>query len=221
MMPIYRLMLPFIFLLCGGLSLQAQEQLQLAPPLIRYDSLFFSDTAYAELIFGMPGAAIKFELQFGSVKFTNQTYSAPIKIHRSATLYYWTTHPDYKASKIQEANFFQRSKANFTVLDMTAPNALHPGNNVESLSDDLKADKSVTDPNWLGFSDSMVVLRIAPEEWPLEALVLSTLEHQEASVFLPRRVEVSAVDHKGNSTAFPTIVLEPEIRNPGPSYQLI
>ena len=198
-----------------------QEKLQLAPPLLQTDAFFFEDTTYAEIIFGMPEAEVKFELHYGKVKFTNQTYKAPVNIHRTAAFYYWSSHPDYKASAIQKAYFFKKSKAKFTVLDLTTPNKLHPGKNHETLNDGIKAERDFIDPAWMGFADSLIIIRIVPENWPVESLVLSTLEQQNASVFLPKRVEVSIIDHKNQVTILEPILFEPEIRVAEPSYQLI
>ena len=75
----------FVMLLFAGNYCKAQSSVQLAPPLMKYYSVFFKDASIVELKFAQPGTQIHYTLNNQQPTEQDQVYSKPIRVKKSFT----------------------------------------------------------------------------------------------------------------------------------------
>src|ERR1700741_4505489 len=63
-----------------------QPAFQFAPPMLKYESAFFSGTTSFEVIFNQPGAEIRYTLNGNEPTEKDALYSAPVRINKKTTV---------------------------------------------------------------------------------------------------------------------------------------
>src|SRR6476646_1787228 len=76
----YKYLFALLFLYCNA---SAQKKFQLAPPLIKYTSIFFDDRLKVPIVFEQPGAYITYTIDEETSK--AKKYNKPILINKELT----------------------------------------------------------------------------------------------------------------------------------------
>ena len=173
------------------LSLLQEEEVRLAEPMVKIDSLIFKESAQVDLSFGLAGTKILYTLDTDPQK----EYSTPITVSKSCKLKVQTTMEGYKPSHIRTIQFVKVSdKLNGAKVEVSpSPSDNYPGNGASTLIDMQKGNYSFRDgQKWLGFQEKTVTIDIElTEETEFSKVYVSFLTDHSAWIFEPRELRVS------------------------------
>ena len=115
----------------------AQVRFQLAPPMLQYRSIFFSDTAHLLLDFKHPGAAIYYTINGDEPTESNVHYNKPVLIKENkVTITAKAFAPGFLPSDPARVTFI-KSGLPIHAVTLTTPHPDYPGSGDNSLSDNL------------------------------------------------------------------------------------
>ena len=193
------------------IALAAQETFQLAPPLLKYPSIFFIKETKVEMAFAEPNTHIHFTTNNAEPTESDRIYSAPILINKNfTTLKARVFSKIYKPSDIVEATFIKDGLP-IKSVDCTPPNPKYKGDGAATLIDNQGGNVSLSSKTWLGFqSDTVEIVLNFSKKQKVKSVLLDMLQDQGSWVFLPEQVEVFYLDSKtkafqsfGNKTFTP------------------
>jgi hypothetical protein len=172
-------------------SVDAQTLPQLAPPLLKYQSVFFKNTATAELKFAMQGTSIHYTLNNQTPTKKSPVYHQPIPIKQSFTTLQAMVFGDgFLPSEIVKATFI---KDGFTIksVQQTPANEKYRGNGSNTLIDNAGGLTALNGNTWLGYqTDSVQVDMVLESKHPLSSILINCLQDQGSWIFLPQQIQV-------------------------------
>jgi hypothetical protein len=183
-----------LLMLYSGLAL-AQLRIQLSPPQVVVDSVFFAETATVRLELDYPGVELRYTLDGGAVDSQSPVYHEPLRLSQSATVTAQAFHPGFEDSP--EAGVSVRSLKYNQPLSVTnaipIPAPQYTGAGLPALADRQKGalNFSATPRAWLGWETDTLRLQLeAPEAGKANTLVLSLLDNAGAWIMPPATVQV-------------------------------
>lgn len=184
----------FLLMLCSGLAL-AQPRIQLSPPQVVVDSVFFSETATIRLELDYPGVELRYTLGGSPVGSQSAVYQESLRLSQSATVTAQAFHPDFQDSP--QVGVSVRSLKNNQPLSvrnaLPGPAPQYTGAGLLALTDRQKGalNFSATPSAWLGWeTDTLRIQLEAPEAGKGNVLVLSLLDNAGAWIMPPALVKV-------------------------------
>ncbi|MDZ4681335.1 MAG: FN3 associated domain-containing protein [Saprospiraceae bacterium] len=175
----------------GLLCAKAQDTFQLAPPFLKYASVFFEKKAIVSLQFAQPGTRIHYTTNGETPGENDPIYRRPIVIKKSATtLKAKVFGTGFLPSETVEATFYKSGLAIEQVIH-DQPNDRYRGTGYATLTDGLGGIAEHGHPAWLGFQQDQVAIEVRLEKpQKIRQLLLHVLQNQGAWIFLPQRIEV-------------------------------
>lgn len=190
---IWRLILLFLLSLPG--KVDAQRAFQLAPPLIRYPSVFFERELLVGLDFAQPGARIHYTLDGSLPTEADAVYTQPILIREArVTVQARSFAPGFLPSAVSAITFIRQGLPVRSVAG-TSPDPKYPGNGLPSLIDNRGGILHTGSPTWIGYQVDHIELEVEldrPEN--VQSVLLHFLENQGSWIFMPEQIEVWAYD---------------------------
>jgi Chitobiase/beta-hexosaminidase C-terminal domain len=193
-----------VLMFFGIFQAGAQTSLfELAPPVLKCPSGFFTDRTKVVILFNEPGTITRYTLDGSEPTSSSAAYTKPIELAESATI---------KARNFN-SRFLPSQTASVTVTKMgkplkrvgfTSPSPNYKGNGPATLHDGKGGVANHSHPNWLGYSTDSVVFDVeAAKPFAATAVVLDIMNNDGAWIFPPDSVQVFAVN-KGQSTMVAT-----------------
>ena len=182
----------FVFVLFWD-TLQAQDTFQLAPPVLRFESVFFEKNAKVGVDFAMKGAQVRYTLNGQDPTEKDRRYRKPLRLdQRYTSLKTRAFRKGYLPSEVEAAEFF-KSGIPVQNIHATPPNPKYPGHGPRTLVDGAGGKANFSNGSWMGFLHDTVevVLGFAQEQTVTEVMV-HVMENQPAWIFLPQKLEVYA-----------------------------
>lgn len=169
----------------------AQDTFQLAPPLLKYPSVFFDQKTTVELRFQQPGTTIHYTTNGSTPTLESPEYLQPVPLQNTATtLKARSFGPGFYPSETVEATFYQTGLS-IKNIQCTPPNERYAGKGPETLTDQQAGNTSIAEKNWLGFQNDTVTIQLTlAQPQKLQKILLHTLENQGAWIFTPQKIEV-------------------------------
>lgn len=188
-----------LFLLFTGVSAHAQDIFRLAPPLMRYKSVFFSKPMKVSLLFEQPGTAIRYTLNGAEPTENDSIYRVPLTIGTHLTTIKAKAFGNgFLPSETVSATFV---KDGFTIISttQTPPNPKYPGNGNMSLFDNEGGAADVNSPFWLGYQKDTVTITVyLQRKQTISSVLLNMLQDHNAWVFMPQQVSLYYFDERAN-----------------------
>ena len=174
-----------------SLVVKAQSTVQLAPPLLKYESAFFKNTATATLKFAQHGTRIYYTLNNQTPTVKSLVYSKPIQIKTNFTsIKAMVAGAGFTPSEIVAATFIKNGLKIKTV-EQTPPNERYKGNGANTLIDNKGGITAVTSGTWLGYQTDSVEINITLEKpQPIAAVLVNALQDYGSWVFLPQQIKL-------------------------------
>ena len=212
-------------LLFSGLGIFAQASYQLATPLMKFESGFFTKEALVDLQFRFTGSQIRYTLNGEEPKVSDHLYKGPVKIKKSfTTIKAKVFSQGFLPSETVSATFIRDG---IKVRQATFPEAdkRFPGSGPATLIDNKGGKPDRGNSTWLGYQDDSVevVLQLEKTERVNKVLV-DLLEDHGSWVFLPEKIEVFYNDPEtGELRPFGKLLIPAEKVIPGArcEYKLI
>ena len=178
-------------LLLPAFPATAQDTFQLAPPLLKYPSVFFDQKTTVELRFQQPGTTIYYTTDGSVPTLTSPVYKTPVPLQKMATtLKARSFGPGFYPSETVEATFYQTGLP-IKNIQCTPPNERYAGKGAVTLTDKQAGNTSIAGNTWLGFQNDTVTIQLTlAQPQKLQKLLLHTLENQGAWIFSPQKIEV-------------------------------
>lgn len=187
----YKLISVFILIayLCPG-----QEQYQLAPPLVKYPSSFFSVSVTVTAAFDQPGAKIVYTTD-GSIPGTNSpVYKKPLAITRNTHLQIRAVGAGFEASPVVEAFLYKEGVPIQKIL-FTTPDPKYTPRSSSALNDNIGGINNISNGNWLGYLGDTATFTIdLYRKEKVKSLLANFLQSQESWIFFPQKVTISFWD---------------------------
>lgn len=179
--------------------IESQVRFQLAPPLIRSTSVFFTDSARVTMYFAQSGTRIHYSFKHTLPTSDDPLYKGPLTIKEAVT----TVH----ARSYAEAEFLPSDPVSITLikeglpltsLTTSAPNPKYPGSGPATLTDNLGGLASVGSPTWMGFDTDTASFTVTLKQEAIpERVLLHFLQNEDSWIFLPERITVYAITGEG------------------------
>ncbi len=187
---LFSFLLFFISSLCHGQPLP-----QLAPPLLKYPSVFFKNTAIATLQFAQQGTKIYYTLNNKQPTLHDKVYAKPILIKKSfTTLKAMVYGNGFLPSEIVAATFI-RDGLKIQSIQQTPANERFQGNGKNTLIDNEGGITAMNAKNWLGYQQDTVEVNITlQEKQKLQSVLINFLEDHGSWIFLPEQIQLFYFD---------------------------
>lgn len=180
------------FLLClAFFSAKAQDTFQLAPPFIRYQTVFFEKQTAIALQFAQAGTQIHYTTNGQDPTEKDPIYTRPIVLKKNnTTLKAKVFGAGFRPSELVEATFFKQGLP-ILAIHHPPPHPSYPGSGPSTLIDGNGGMVASSSKTWLGFKKDTLglELRLAKPK-KVKQILLEVLENQGAWIFLPQKVEL-------------------------------
>jgi len=197
-----------------SLTVDAQTPVQLAPPLLKYESVFFKNTATVTLKFAQQGTRIFYTLNNQTPGVKSQVYSKPIQIKTNfTTIKAMVAGAGFVPSEMVTATFV---KDGFKIksVEQTPPNERYQGNGATTLIDNKGGLTAVNSHTWLGYQADSVEINITLEKsQPIAAVLINALQDYGSWIFLPQQIQVYGFDKSKQSFQYLTNWIDTSITN--------
>lgn len=185
--------LPALLFLTNGYA----QPVQLAPPLLKYESVFFSGTKKVEMLFAEKNTAIHYTLNNQTPTDKSAVYKQPLQIKGAiTTVKAITTGKGFLSSAAVSVTFI-KDGIPFKVVSQTAPAEPYKANGVATLNDNKGGYTDLHGGTWLGYqTDSVEVELQLDRKQTLSSVLLHCLHDNGSWVFLPESINVFYLDDK-------------------------
>ncbi len=206
-----------LLLLSFSCALFAQDTFQLAPPLIKYHSVFFTNKTFVELKFAQSNTSIYYTLINQEPTVNDAVYKKPILIKNNFTTIKAKVGGNNFHSSATVAVTFIKDGIPVRAIKQTLPNTKYPGNGANTLNDNKGGIANVNSNTWMGYNcDTVTVLLDLGKQQAVQKVLLNFLQSENSWVFMPDEIEVLWFDNRSNSfKPFAKEVLFAEKETPG------
>jgi len=187
-------------------NLFAQDSFQLAKPLVKYESVFFKDSAKLELKFAQPRAKIYFNIfnslptgPFPEVTEKSLLYKNPLVLKQS----FYTVRAKVFAKGFIPSETIQYSFVKdgqkIKRIITTAPNPKYPGSGDSTLFDNKGGIENASSKTWMGFDSDTVWINVElPGKEKISGVLLNFLRNESSWIFLPKKIVALYYDDEKN-----------------------
>lgn len=189
----------FIALSILGLHGYSQQLFQLAPPLLKYKSVFFDDSTLFEVIFNQPGAEVRYTLNGKEPTANDLLYTKPLRITQQTMIKAKAFGKNFLASETMQALFIKDGKK-ISRTDISKPSEQYSSTKENILFDNTGGLLNIHNGTWLGYNNDTVAITIHLQKKEKTSSVLIDMLQDESSwIFLPEQMQVYYYNEKQNS----------------------
>jgi len=187
-------------LLLNAITTNAQDNFQLARPLLKYTSAFFTKEAKVEMFFAEPNTQIYYTLDGQKPTENDQLYTQPVRITKSFTTVKARVFSKiYSPSDVVEATFIKDGLP-IKSIENTTPNQKYKGSGAITLIDNKGGTTNISSNTWLGFqTDTVEVVLNLNKKEKVKKVLINLLRDYGSWIFLPEKVEIYAFNNKKNA----------------------
>ncbi len=180
-------------LLLYTVSTNAQDNFQLARPLLQYPSVFFTNEVAVEMAFAEPNTQIRYTLDGQEPTENAPLYTQPVRITKGFTTVKARVFSKvYKPSDVIEATFIKDGLP-IESLENTAPNQKYKGTGAMTLIDNKGGSTNLSSKTWLGFQkDTVEIVMHLHKKEKVKNVLVNLLRDYGSWIFLPKKIEVYA-----------------------------
>ena len=194
---IKKLLLPiFLFLMQNCFS---QPSFQLAPPVLKYKSAFFSGSTSFEVIFNQPGAEIRYTLNGNEPTENDLLYAKPVPITKRTQVKVKGFSKDLLPSETVNALFIEDGKE-IRQLTYSKPNDYYAKGKADILNDNIGGLTNHRAGSWLGYDSDTVTIDISlKKKETINTVLINLLQDENAWIFLPEQIVIYYYNDKKNA----------------------
>ena len=189
-----KLLLPLLTLLFFNNDF-AQQEFQLAPPVLQYHSAFFKDSETASLKFAQPGTQICYTLSGAEPTQKDAVYRKPIVVRKSLpTLKAKVFGNGFLPSETVQATFI-KDGLKIKSIEQSPPNEKYTGNGTTTLFDNEGGIADMHSKNFLGYQqDSVEINMMLDKKQPIHSVLVDFLRDEGSWIFPPQRITIFYFD---------------------------
>jgi len=183
----------------------AQQTFQLAPPMLKYHSVFFKTSEMVLMQFAQPATNIFFTLNGKEPTQNDSHYNKPIEIRKSFTTLKAKVFGDGFLPSETVTVTFIKDGLKIKSVEATQPNEKYPGNGPQTLFDNEGGMSNNQSKNFMGYQTDSVVINVSLEKkQKITAVLLDFLRDHGSWIFLPQSIRVYYFDDTKNEFQFLT-----------------
>ena len=203
----------------------AQEPYQLAPPLLKYGSVFFTDMATIKIKFAQQGTSVIYTLNNQEPTKSDAVYTVPINVSKNlTTLKAKAVGKNFLPSATVAATFIREGEKVRSV-QYTLPDAKYPGSGSNVLIDNKGGMLPLSSSTWMGYQcDTVTITMDMGKQASVKEVLLNFLQSESSWIFLPEQIIVYWFDEKTKSfQTFGKELISSDKETPGTrcNYQMI
>lgn len=178
----------------------AQAGFQLAPPLLKYTSIFFTESATAEIRFEQPGTTVHYTLNNEEPTEHDRVYVNTLVLkNKFTTLKAKAFGKDFLPSETVGVTFI-RDGNKIKTIDCTKADPAYPASGAQSLTDNRGGIDQKDSNTWLGYScDTVTVNMEMARSKPVKQVLINFLQNEDNWIFLPEQILVYGFDRRTDS----------------------
>jgi hypothetical protein len=190
----------FTLIFFSGNFCTAQTTVQLAPPLLKYQSVFFKNAAAVEIKFVQPGTQIHYTINNQPPTLQSKIYTNSIRISKTfTTVKTFVTGAGFLSSEIISATFI-RDGFKISSIQQSPANARFKGNGATALIDNKGGIADMNLKTWLGYQQDSVEINAELEKTQLlTSVLINCLQQHDNWIFLPAQIMVYYFDEGSQS----------------------
>ncbi len=202
-------MYKLILILTGSISSffsLAQDGFQLARPFVKYESVFFKDSAKLELKFAQRGAKIYYTTNHKMLSEKSKEPSEKSFLYKNPIIFktLFTTikakvfSKEFQPSETIELSFAKEGKQ-IKKISTSSPNNKYPGSGDSALFDNKGGIENLNSKTWMGFdADSINLIVELSKKEAVGSVLISFLQNEDSWIFLPELILISCFDESKN-----------------------
>ncbi len=176
--------------------LNSQSIFQLAPPLLKYQSVFFSGSTSFEVSFNQPGSTVHYTLTGDEPTVHDPVYVSPVKITKETVVKVKGFSNDFSPSSTVSVHFMQDGKS-IRQMEFSKPDEPYTSSNPAILYDNIGGIANHQSGTWLGYKSDTVTISIElKKKEKLKTVLVNLLQNEDNWIFLPEHVFVYCYDKK-------------------------
>jgi hypothetical protein len=193
------LYISIIFLLIAW-AMPAQDTFQLAPPRLKFTSVFFTKALSLEMAFAEPNTRIHYTLNGQEPTEKARVYTAPLRITKNLTILKARVFGEqYRPSDVVQATFIKDGLP-IKSSESTKPNPKYQGSGPRALFDNQGGNTSISGNTWLGFqTDTVDITLHLNKKEKVQKVLVNLLQDQGSWIFLPQKIEAFAFNSKNKA----------------------
>lgn len=167
---------------------------RLNPPEIKLSREIFEGEE--QLTISHPISAVKFRYTLDGSEpdsASSAIYEGPITVNTTGQLKAIALAEGWQSSEPVAATFYSIGRKPTAIHLKTKPADQYKGKGEETLFDQKKGGDNYATEGWLGFKEEPMELEMELDSHPVKMLAVSLMYHEEAYIFPPAKVEISAV----------------------------
>jgi hypothetical protein len=181
------LLLFFLFLMKDCFS---QPSFQLAPPMLKYKSAFFSGTTSFEVTFNQPGAAVRYTLNGEEPTENDLLYATSVPITQRTKVKVKAFGKNFLPSETVNVQFIKNGKE-IRQVTFSKPNEYYANSKADILYDNIGGIINYRSGGWLGYDSDTVTITIdLKKKETVNTVLISLLQDENAWIFLPEQILV-------------------------------
>jgi hypothetical protein len=167
-----------------------QQQFQLAPPMLKYTSGFFSGSTSFEIIFNQPGAEVHYTLNGQEPTEFDPLYSQAVTINKKSVVKAKAFGKDFLPSETVTAHFIKDGKA-IDKIHFSKPNEHYANTKAEVLHDNIGGIVNYRSGTWVGYDNDTVKINVElKKKEKIKSVLISLLQDENSWIFLPEQILV-------------------------------
>jgi hypothetical protein len=168
----------------------SQQVFQLAPPILKYNSAFFSGSTSFEVIFNQPGAEIRYTLNGNEPTEKDPLYSGAVPVIDKTTVKAKAFGKDFLSSETVSATFIKNGKP-IEKIQFSKPNEYYTNTNADILHDNIGGIANYRSGGWLGYDNDTVTIYIdLKKKETVNSVLIDLLQDENSWIFLPEQILV-------------------------------
>jgi len=181
----------------------AQNAFQLAPPMLKYHSVFFKTSEMVSMQFAQPGTKIFFTLNGKEPTQNDSYYTKPILIQKAFTTLKTKVFGNGFLPSETLAVKFIKDGLKIKSVQTTEPNEKFPGNGPQTLFDNKGGVANNQSKDFMGYqTDSVTINVLLEKKQKITSVLLDFLCDYGSWVFLPQSIRVYYFDDIKNEFRF-------------------
>jgi len=174
----------------------SQPTFQLAPPMLKYKSGFFSGTTSFEVIFNQPGAEVRYTLDGIEPTENDPLYSTAVPITKRTQVKVKAFCNNFLPSETVSAKFVKDGKA-IHQIKFSKPNESYANSKANILHDNIGGLVNYRSGDWVGYHSDTVTIDIDLEKKEtINTVLISLLQDENSWIFLPEQILVHYYNDK-------------------------
>ena len=172
----------------------SQPSFQLAPPMLKYESVFFTSNASFEVVFNQPGVEVHYTMNGNEPTENDAVYAGVVPVTQKTVVKVKAFGKDFLPSETVSATFINDGKA-IKRIQFSKPNDSYTNAKADILNDNIGGIVNYRSGTWLGYdSDTVTITVELVKKEKINSVLINLLQDINSWIFMPEALFVYYYD---------------------------